>query len=671
MNGHPVRQRVQNLFRLLIFAAIIAGLVGAGQKAVASGGAGELAKVYFHSEQELNQLATRLDVWEVHRPQGTLLALVSPAQFSDLQSAGWQVELAETPALPAAGIAEQQSGSIPGFPCYRTLAQTYIRMQALAAQYPALAQVVNIGVSWEKASSSGTGGYDILALKLTNQTHPGPKPVFFLMAEIHARELATAETALRFAEYLLGAYGVNPDVTWLLDDYEVEIVPMTNPDGRKMVETNLESYWRKNTDNANGCTTLPYYGTDLNRNFSFAWNTGGSSAEACDETYRGPSAASEPEVQALQGYLAALFPGGAAPTPAQPAPADTSGLLLTLHSYGGMVLWPYGSPQPAPNQAQLQTLGSKLAYFNGYLPEQSYELYQTSGTTDDWLYGTLGVPAYTFEMGSEFYETCPAFEATVWPNNRAALLYAFKSARRPYQSPGGPDISTASIPVGPVNAGLTVTFTATADTTRSNSPNGSEPPGSIQSARASLDTPSWAAGTVSFSVAAADGSFDSSIESLRGTLDTTGIAPGRHTLFIEAQDSAGNWGAPTAVFLDVAPTAFGVSITPTVGLLQALPGRMVRFRLTITNLGSLPDNFDLSANNTSSWNISFPLSAGPLQPGASTHVSVTVGIPLGAAAGEASLIQFTARSQAQPTSRQTIALQAGALHGYYLALVFK
>jgi carboxypeptidase T len=670
-----VQRRVVIFVRLLLLIALTAGLAGtspasAGQSTPASP-VPVLTKVYFHSEGELNQLAAHLDVWEVHRPEGYVLARLTPAQLSDLKDAGWQVEIVSYPALPAAsGTVTPQSGGIPGFPCYRTLDETYARMKALALQYPALAQVASIGASWEKVTSGGTGGSDILLLKLTNSAHPGPKPVFFLMAEIHARELVTAETALRFAEYLLQNYGVDPDVTWLLDYFEVQIVPMANPDGRKMVEADLSTYWRKNTDNANGCTILPDYGTDLNRNFNIDWGGGGASSNACDETYDGPSAASEPEVQALQDYLSALFAGGSPPSNTRPAPADKAGLLISLHSYGSLVLWPYGTTsQPAPNQVQLQTLGRKLAYFNGYNPMQSYDLYQTSGTTDDWLYGTQGVASYTMEMGDNFYEDCSAYETTIWPDNRATLLYAFKSARLPYQTPAGPDVTSASVPAA-VPAGLSEVFTATADDTRSSTANGSQPLRSIQAARASLDAPSWKSGAVTFSVSPADGAFDSSVESLAGSLDTSGLKPGQHTLFIEAQDSAGDWGAPTAVFLDIVAPVFQVDVTPAASLIRSLPGRQLHFNLTLTNQGNLPDSFDLSATNSLAWTTTVdPPIAGPLQPGASTFISVTVDIPLTAPAGKTSLTQLTVHSQAQPSTSKTVSLWARVVRGYYLALV--
>ena len=87
---------------------------------------------------------------------------------------------------------------------------------------------------------------------LTNQKRPGRKPRLFLAAATHARELATAELATRFAEYLVATYNVDPDVTWLLDYNESHVVAQANPDGRKQAEAGLA--WRKSTDNLHGCS---------------------------------------------------------------------------------------------------------------------------------------------------------------------------------------------------------------------------------------------------------------------------------------------------------------------------------------------------------------------------------------------------------------------------------
>ena len=104
------------------------------------------------------------------------------------------------------------------------------------------------------------------------------------MSAIHAREYTTAETNTRFAEYLVNNYGVDPDVTWLLDYNEIHLLLQFNPDGRKLAETGL--LWRKNVDNAY-CANTNSRGADLNRNYPFQWGGPGASTFQCDETYRG------------------------------------------------------------------------------------------------------------------------------------------------------------------------------------------------------------------------------------------------------------------------------------------------------------------------------------------------------------------------------------------------
>jgi carboxypeptidase T len=669
---------IKRFIQFLVLFFLLPGFLGiqpasAGQSTEESSQK-ELVVVHFHTQTELAQLVSQLDVWEVHAPQGTVLAYLSPIEINSLRQAGWQTEtftgLTAAQRLPSMALQLQLTG-IPGLPCYRTIQETFTRLQELVSQYPNLAQIIDIGDSWEKVNSAGTGGNDILVLKVTNSLHSGPKPRFFLMAEIHARELTTTETALRFAELLLQGYGSDPDITWLLDYYEVHILPMTNPDGRKQVEENLSSYWRKNTDNHNGCTFWPTYGTDLNRNSSYNWGVTGASSEACADTYMGPEAASEPEVQAVQNYVANLFPGGASPTPDSPAPADFAGLFITLHSYLQLVLWPYGATfLPPPNSTQLQTLGRKLAYFNGYIPEQAINLYPTSGTTDEWAYGTLGVPAFTFEMGTDFYEFCSSFETSTWPTNRDALLYALKAARRPYQNPAGPEIFDVSASQAPIVAGLPLDVTAIADHTRSSTLSGSEPARTIQAARASIDTPSWANSATPIALNAQDGNYDNEVESLSGTIDTHGLAAGKHTLFIEGQDNAGNWGVPTAVFFNITLPNIQMALIAANSRSQALPGKSVLFVLKITNQSNVPDTYDLSITIPDGWDVSLPAaSIGPLSPASSALVNLSITIPAAARPGLISLTQFSARSQAKPSVIKRVSLSTEVLWPVFLPAI--
>jgi len=511
-----------------------------------------------------DRLAAEYDAVESPTTGGAITLLLTHAEHAALLGAGYRVEIdqAQTALVnaPAPGGGSQAEG-IPGYTCYRTVEETYADMAALALAHPTLAAWNDIGDSWEKVTSGGAAGYDLNVLVLTNQARPGPKPIFFLIAAIHAREYATAELAVRYAQYLLANYGVDPDVTWLLDYFEIHIVPQANPDGRKIAESGV--LHRKNTNASNGGACLgewySHWGTDLNRNSSFHWNNGGTSTNPCSETYLGPSAASEPETQALQAYALAHLADRRGPLITDTAPAETEGLFITLHSYGQLVLFPWGdTDDPAPNHAGLQTLGRKFGFFNQYQVCQSGPcLYATSGATDDFVYGELGVPAYTFELGTSFFQSCAYFENNLLPGNLPALLYAAKAARRPYQSPLGPDTVSVTVSAPFVAPGAPVTLTALADDTRSDSNgHGIEPGQLISAARYSIDAPSWVTGTATIPLSVLDGVFNSTTETVFAVLDTTGWPLGRYLVFVESQDADGNWGVPGAVFISIVQRHF-------------------------------------------------------------------------------------------------------------------
>ncbi len=398
-----------------------------------------------------------------------LLALVTAEQQMALLAAGWDVRLEHTQTAQVRSVSPQVMPA-----GYRTVEETEQFLRSMAETYPRLATLVDFGDSWERQQRGAPHGYDLLALRLTNQATAGPKPVFFLLAAIHARELTTAEIATRFISHLLNGYQVDPDITWLLNEHEIVVVPMANPDGRKLAEQGYSQ--RKNTNRSQGdCIEPPsagdQYGIDLNRNFAFAWGTvHGPNISPCSLVYPGPAAASEPETQALQTFIQSLYPDHSRLADDMPAPDTTSGVLVTLHSYSDLVLWPWGHmATPAPNVAGLERLGQQLAALNGYLPRQSVYLYPTSGTTDDWSYAELGIASFTFEIGS-FDSVCGGFmppftcldglgERNFWKENLPALLYAARVSHAPYSLPAGPDVSNIDVSKDT----HTLTLTATLD----------------------------------------------------------------------------------------------------------------------------------------------------------------------------------------------------------------
>jgi len=456
---------------------------------------------------------------------------------------------------PIAAASKARGGGIPGYPCYRTVEETLTALQALAASHPALAEWVDYGDSWRKTQDDG--GYDLGALVITNEDHqPGvgddPRPILMVMAAMHARELATAETATRFAEHLVAAYGVDPDITWLLDHNEIHVLAQQNPDGRKQAEAGL--FWRKNTNQAYCGATSTNRGADLNRNATAAFWGNSSSGDECSEVYRGPGPGSEPETQALEAYQRARFPDQRDGDVTVGAPDDAQGIFISLHSFGEYVFYPWeGAELDTGNEGGYRSLAQRLADLTGYTACQNCCLGTAGGTSVDYAYEELGVASLTFELGTSFFQTCSTFESQIWPVNRDALLYAAKAARRPYQSSHGPVVSNLSITV---DAGSgTALLTAEADDGAyavndfCGSPDPRQPVAAVTEMRWSLDAPPWT--TAGNLLSADDGVFDEAVESASTVIDLSSLGGGRHLLFVRARDGDGNYGPPSAVFVDL------------------------------------------------------------------------------------------------------------------------
>ena len=563
---------IKRITSILFVLAMLVAIINPSALAADDETGDLIVRVYFDNEAIAHRIAATFEPLEAHYEQGYLLLTLDQDEFAQLRGQSSRLGIriepdSERMAQEAyyAQLSEQglrrligaKTKAISGFSCYRTIEETYASAQALATNNPQLAQWIDIGDSWRK--TQGLGGYDLMVLRLTNSAIPGPKPAIYITSAIHAREYTTAELTTRLAENLVNNYGIDADSTWILDYHEVHFELQTNPDGRKQAETGL--LWRKNT-NQNYCSpTSNNRGADLNRNFEFQWNCcGGSSSNQCSLTYRGFAPASEPEVQAVQDYAQSLFPDQRGPNLGDAAPLDASGIYLDIHSSGRLLLWPWGfTSAAAPNGPQLQTLGRKLAFFNGHTPQQSIGLYPTDGTTTSFAYGDLGLAAFTYELGTQFFESCNYFENTLVPDNIPSLMYALKVVRRPYQTPAGPDAINLSLDPYTQNgvpAGTLVTLSASIDDTRYNNSNGTESSQSIAAAEYYLpeitpNQPPWIGNGTAIAMTANDGAFNSSNETAAAVINTAGLAEGRYTVYVRGQDSQGNWGAVSALFLDI------------------------------------------------------------------------------------------------------------------------
>ena len=260
---------------------------------------------------------------------------------------------------------------------YHTYAEIQAELQTLANNYPAIASVASIGKSVEQR--------DLWAIKISDHIDQDEdEPVVVLFGCHHAREWISVDVPFLIAKYLLENYASDTLVARLVDNAEIWIAPMVNPDGHHYSVTN-DRLWRKNRRN-NGDGT---YGVDLNRNYSYQWGGPGSSGDTYSDIYRGPAPFSEPETQALRDFMQQVAPKA----------------MLSYHSYSQLILFPWGyTYTAAPDKALLDSLAVVMAhkirsvYGKNYTPGQAATLYLASGDTVDWLYALLGAPSYTIEL---------------------------------------------------------------------------------------------------------------------------------------------------------------------------------------------------------------------------------------------------------------------------------
>lgn len=207
-------------------------------------------------------------------------------------------------------------------------------IDSLATTYPSFVSVFSIGKSHE--------GRDTRVIKIgaagTN------KKGFWIDSLTHAREWITGGTTNYIINELTAYYATNPTYKNLVDKIDFYLLPVLNPDGYEYTQTN-ERNWRKTRSGPyrnNRC-----YGVDANRNWDNHWGESGASNEPCSDTYEGPKAASEVEVQNVANWLLAN--------------ADKVDAFVSMHSFGDLFMYPYAWAQKTypPNVDQLISIAKQ------------------------------------------------------------------------------------------------------------------------------------------------------------------------------------------------------------------------------------------------------------------------------------------------------------------------
>lgn len=303
-----------------------------------------------------------IDVLAVY-PDGRVDIAVTESQLAWLRGRDAPIAVLERARFEAPSALDENLG------LYHTYDEMTAVIDSLATEHPTLTRIDTLGYSWE--------GRQIRAIKISDNADSDEEEAEVLIVGCHhAREIMSVDVPLRFAMYLLANYAISPQVTQLVDEREIWIVPMLNPDGHVFVQNNHGgdwwTWWRKNRrDNGDGT-----FGVDLNRNYSYMWgyDDEGSSPSTSSPLYRGPAPFSEPETQALRDFCASrLFT-----------------LALSYHSYSELILFPWGyAPLYTDDHDLFVALGDSLKRVNDYTPSNTAmgAIYVTNGDSDDWAYG--------------------------------------------------------------------------------------------------------------------------------------------------------------------------------------------------------------------------------------------------------------------------------------------
>ncbi len=414
MKSLPVHAR-----RLPVTAglAIAAVLVGAGVSAAAPKPADEKVQVVHVAaatpaeRTKVNNLG--LDTTEHGDATGVEVVLHSAADAAKLRAAGfrWRVEDADLAAtMRKARAADKKyaasvaaSGLPSGRTSYRTLDEINAELTALARKYPKLVKPLTL-------PNKSVEGRSVRGIEITTNasTVDDGKPVMLMMGAHHAREWPSVEHSMEWANELLKGYSSNRRARAVVEKTRTIIVPVVNVDGfaisrsaaplgdfstfdyemkRKNCSISVNTPAQYTTGTCSNNLAGRLRGTDPNRNYPGFWGGNGASTSWSSDTYRGDGPGDTPEVDNIKRLISSRQVTN----------------LITNHTFSNLVLRPPSllSTGYSPDEPQYKALGARMTDANDYANWASFQLYDTSGSVEDWSYWQTGGYGFTFEIGTE------------------------------------------------------------------------------------------------------------------------------------------------------------------------------------------------------------------------------------------------------------------------------
>ena len=349
-----------NFRRLVLVAMVVA--VGV-QPAIPSENP-ILVRVELTGETSMNSLAA-LPIDIPYVTDRFAEAVVFQEDLKKLDSAGLQYQVIHDDMVGFYQSRNPLNLDMGGYP---TFTEVIYIIDSLHTYYPSI-----VSAKWSIGNTWNLNPLWVFKVSDNVDTDEAEPEVFY-NALIHAREPAGMTWLLNYAGWLCQNYGTDPKATDIVNNRELFFLPVFNPDGyeyNRQTNPSGGGMWRKNRRN-NGDGT---YGVDLNRNWGYMWgyDNNGSSPYTGDETYRGPSAFSEPETQAVRSFI----------------DSRSFSFAINAHTYGGYLLYPWGYANIyTPDNEFFRAIGDSASTLVGYPHGTAWELlYNTNGDANDWQYG--------------------------------------------------------------------------------------------------------------------------------------------------------------------------------------------------------------------------------------------------------------------------------------------
>uniref|UniRef100_X1Z8H5 Peptidase M14 domain-containing protein n=1 Tax=Capitella teleta TaxID=283909 RepID=X1Z8H5_CAPTE len=263
-------------------------------------------------------------------------------------------------------------------------------IEAKQSSHPSLIHLQDIGRSYE--------GRSMRLVRIGSRGRN--KPAIWIDSGIHAREWIAPATSIYIMNELIESYGIDSNVTALMDDFDWYFLPVANPDGYHYSHS-MDRFWRKTRSLLRPNWYHQRYrcqGVDLNRNFDFEWRGHCDSMHCrsrnpCDASYAGSQPFSESESIAVANFI--LRNQGALK------------MYLSLHSYSQMWLTPWGNsrrpPADYPDLIRVANAAvSALHEVNGTeykVGSPAVILYAAGGGSYDWAKAIANIKySYTVEL---------------------------------------------------------------------------------------------------------------------------------------------------------------------------------------------------------------------------------------------------------------------------------